>query len=67
MFEGNERWGAIMLPCFGYLIYQRWFLNVNELVILLVNCVMLLGLLLGGWIAMLAYLIGYGYHNFVVL
>lgn len=56
-----------MLPCYLYMLYKRWFLNENELMLLLTCCFMLVGLAIGGWLCILIYLIGYGYHNLIVL
>lgn len=56
-----------MLPLIIYLLYRRWFLNDNELMMLLTCCLMLFGLLLSGWPCLLIYLTALGYHNLVVL
>ncbi len=67
MLDGVEGLGAIMLPFTVYLIYRKWFLNENELMMLLTSCVMLIGLVIGGWVCLLIYLICFGYHNLIVL
>jgi hypothetical protein len=67
MLDGPEVLGALMLPCLIYFLNQKWYLNDNEAWMILANCFMLASLLFGGWVASLAYLIGYGYHNLFVL
>ncbi len=56
-----------MLPCLCYLLYRRWYLNENELMMLLTCCLMLVGLAFGGWFCTLIYLLTFGYHNLIVL
>ena len=62
-----EHYGFLIFPFLVYMLNKKWYLNEDEQMLLLVNCFMTIGLLLGGWLCTLIYLLGYGYHHFVLL
>lgn len=62
----GERLGALLLPGFLLMLHRRWFLSPTEQALLVLNCLLLCALALGGWPAHLAFLTGTGYHHLIL-